>query len=229
VGPEWRECRVWLLTSPRLHTQGSGGRCSTAAGAVVPANSAYFLKVDLSNVEVVTTLSQVGAPRESTRDAKIGPCWSDCIETYCETASRSDRLRHNQSMSIHGIPRLASITLDCDDPARLAQFWSALLGGKVTYSAEGFATVTTPARLLVTCVRVPDYHQPTWPANATPKQMHLDLAVADLDLAENRAVEIGAVIADYQPGPQRCRVLFDPAGHPFCLCLPRTELTTHNT
>ena len=32
------------------------------------------------------------------------------------------------------------------------------------------------------------------------------------------AVELGATIADHQP-QQNVRVLLDPAGHPFCLCV----------
>jgi hypothetical protein len=47
--------------------------------------------------------------------------------------------------------------------------------------------------------------------------MHLDLAVDDLKEAELRATDLGAVRADSQPAPDRYVVLFDPAGHPFCL------------
>lgn len=47
---------------------------------------------------------------------------------------------------------------------------------------------------------------------------HLDIAVSDLDGAVAWAVEAGAVLAEYQP-QEDVRVLFDPAGHPFCLFL----------
>ncbi|MEU5675051.1 VOC family protein [Micromonospora sp. NPDC047762] len=39
----------------------------------------------------------------------------------------------------------------------------------------------------------------------------------DLDDAEARAIELGAVKEEQQPAPERFRVLRDPAGHPFCL------------
>ena len=57
-----------------------------------------------------------------------------------------------------------------------------------------------------------------WPAagaaqNAT---QHLDIAVADLDETVRWALEAGAVLADFQP-QNDVRVMFDPAGHPFCL------------
>jgi hypothetical protein len=48
--------------------------------------------------------------------------------------------------------------------------------------------------------------------------MHFDFQVADLDSAVAEATALGAPVADHQP-PQNLRVLFDPAGHPFCLCL----------
>ncbi|WP_446221397.1 VOC family protein [Nocardia sp. IBHARD005] len=50
-----------------------------------------------------------------------------------------------------------------------------------------------------------------------PQQLHLDLRVEDLDVAEKLALGFGAVRPDHQPGGDRWRVLLDPAGHPFCL------------
>ena len=44
----------------------------------------------------------------------------------------------------------------------------------------------------------------------------LDLAVDDLAAAEQACVELGATVADPQPG-ETWRVLLDPSGHPFCL------------
>ena len=41
-------------------------------------------------------------------------------------------------------------------------------------------------------------------------------AVADLDEGEKAAVELGATVADPQPG-ETWRVMLDPSGHPFCL------------
>lgn len=62
-----------------------------------------------------------------------------------------------------------------------------------------------------------DYRPPSWPDGPIPKQMHLDVAVDDLEEAEAAALRLGARPAAEQPEPQRWRVLLDPAGHPFCL------------
>jgi hypothetical protein len=114
------------------------------------------------------------------------------------------------------IARLASIALDCDDPSALAAFWAALVGGEIVPVNDGFVGVRTDHGWLV-AVRVPAYRPPSWPDGAIPKQIHLDLAVDDLDVAEPEAIRLGARRAPVQPAPDRWRVLLDPAGHPFCL------------
>ena len=49
------------------------------------------------------------------------------------------------------------------------------------------------------------------------KQLHLELAVSDLDAQEARIIALGATKAEVQPNPDHWRVLIDPAGHPFCI------------
>ena len=49
--------------------------------------------------------------------------------------------------------------------------------------------------------------------------MHFDFQVGDLDEAVDEAVALGATLAEHQP-QDNARTLFDPAGHPFCLCGP---------
>jgi hypothetical protein len=113
-------------------------------------------------------------------------------------------------------PRLA-ITLDCDDPEPLSRFWAELLGGQVTVTSDRYAIVTVDTALLLVTMRVKNYVRPTWPDSSVPKQMHIDVDVDDLEEAEKRAVSLGAVRARSQLVPDVFLVLFDPAGHPFCL------------
>lgn len=111
--------------------------------------------------------------------------------------------------------RLAMVTLDCADPEASAAFWSALLGWEVVHSQAEYAMLSGPDHALG-FGRVPDYQPPAWPNERGSKQFHLDLAVEDLDAAQERAVSLGASVADPQPSAA-WRVLLDPAGHPFCL------------
>jgi len=115
------------------------------------------------------------------------------------------------------LARLGLVVLDCDDPHALADFWVELLDGEVVFTTDEIVAVRTDGGSLA-AVRVADYRPPTWPDGVLPKQMHLDLAVEDLDAAEAEAVRLGARRAGEQPEPNRWRVLLDPAGHPFCLC-----------
>jgi hypothetical protein len=114
------------------------------------------------------------------------------------------------------VARLASIALDCDDPAALAAFWAELIGGEVAFTGPDFVAVRTDRGWLA-AVRVADHRPPSWPSATVPKQMHIDLSVDDLDRAQAEAIRLGARLAVPQPAPDRYRVLLDPAGHPFCL------------
>ena len=66
-----------------------------------------------------------------------------------------------------------------------------------------------------------NYRRPQWPAveGGQTSTMHLDVGVDDLDGAVAWAIECGATLALVQPRPLEHRVMIDPDGHPFCLCL----------
>jgi hypothetical protein len=114
------------------------------------------------------------------------------------------------------VARYAMTSMDCADPAPLAEFWAALLDGTVIMQNEQTSVVVTGSMWLG-MIRVPDYRPPTWPNGDTPKHIHLDLAVRDLDEAEAEALRMGAVKSEHQPQPDEWRIFHDPAGHPFCI------------
>jgi hypothetical protein len=115
-----------------------------------------------------------------------------------------------------GVARQAFITIDCADPAPLAEFWAAMLGGEVTFTTVAAVGVRAES-MSIAAMRVDDYRPPTWPDRDVPKQMHLDLGVTDLETSVAEAERLGARQSPQQPAPEQRRVLFDPAGHPFCL------------
>jgi hypothetical protein len=61
---------------------------------------------------------------------------------------------------------------------------------------------------------VEDYHPPQWPDPAHPQQVHLDVEVPDLVLAEREVTAHGAAVLKREKG---WVIYADPAGHPFCL------------
>jgi Glyoxalase-like domain len=114
------------------------------------------------------------------------------------------------------IARLAAVSLDTSDPPALAEFYRQLLDLDVMFESEDFIALKG-AGVYLTMQRVERHQPPDWPGEQVPKQLHLELAVGDLDAAEARAISIGAVKPASQPAPDLWRVLVDPAGHPFCI------------
>jgi hypothetical protein len=114
------------------------------------------------------------------------------------------------------IARLAAVSLDSAEPSTLAAFYHQLLDLEVMFESEDFIALRG-AGILLTTQRVMDHRPPDWPQGDVPKQLHLELAVTDLDEAEAQAVALGAVKAEHQAAPDVWRVLIDPDGHPFCI------------
>jgi catechol 2,3-dioxygenase-like lactoylglutathione lyase family enzyme len=126
--------------------------------------------------------------------------------------------------------KVTSVTIGAPDPRRLAAFYARLLGWPVTHEdpprpgeppEDGWAQLRPPAGATGPTLNFEyeaQYSRPVWPSEAGRQHItqHLDIAVGDLDSAVAWAVETGATLADFQP-QQDVRVLFDPAGHTFCL------------
>ena len=110
--------------------------------------------------------------------------------------------------------------VEAPDPAALARFYSTLLDWPVVHEEPGTAVVGTPGGAFLVFQQATGYQPPTWPpaAGAQRPMMHLDFQVGDLDSAVADALALGATEATAQPR-ENVRVLLDPAGHPFCLCL----------
>jgi predicted enzyme related to lactoylglutathione lyase len=114
------------------------------------------------------------------------------------------------------IARVLSFVLDCPDPAPVAEFYGKLLDWNVKVD-DDWADVTSPDGQAIGFQKVDEYSAPDWPGQDRPQQVHLDVAVDDLDAAEAAVLELGATKHPHQPGTT-FRVFLDPAGHPFCLC-----------
>jgi predicted enzyme related to lactoylglutathione lyase len=118
-----------------------------------------------------------------------------------------------------GFASLAMVTLDAEDPAALATFYAQVLGWDVLHS-EGDYAMIGDGTVNIGFGRLPGYSGPGWPdAAESPKRYHLDFTVDDLDKAEEQALALGATKPDGQPTPDRWRILLDPGGHPFDICL----------
>lgn len=119
---------------------------------------------------------------------------------------------------IDGI-QLANITIDCGNAEGLSAFYHKLLGWE-RCEMFGHPAVKRPDGLMLLFVQEDDYVPPVWPEEPgkQQKQIHLDLLVPDVAGAVAYAESIGAVKAPAQFGGDAFVTVFDPEGHPICLC-----------
>jgi len=111
--------------------------------------------------------------------------------------------------------------IEAPDPAALAAFYSQLVGWSIAEEVPGTSVLAAPhGSVFIVFQQASDYRRPVWPPEDGHQRpmMHLDFQVADLEEAVTEAVALGATVAAHQP-QEKVRVLLDPAGHPFCLCL----------
>jgi len=115
------------------------------------------------------------------------------------------------------IAQYPGFVIDCPDPGSLATFYGTMLDWKVNVESD-WADIRADNGNCISFQQVEDFSPPVWPGQDVPQQMHIDVIVDDLDIAEAAVLELGATKHEHQPGTS-FRVFLDPAGHPFCLCL----------
>ncbi|MFF8716792.1 VOC family protein [Streptomyces sp. NPDC015184] len=116
------------------------------------------------------------------------------------------------------IGRLFSLVIDCPDPSELATFYESLLSlPRVEETTDYVVLRSTTGTEIVTFQRVGDFRPPQWRDPERPAQAHVDVLVDDLDLAEPKALALGATLLEGSDKPIGYRVYADPVGHPFCL------------
>jgi catechol 2,3-dioxygenase-like lactoylglutathione lyase family enzyme len=101
------------------------------------------------------------------------------------------------------IGRAHHIIYDCPDPAGLAAFYSALLGLPITYRSDDFVVVAHDDRTSGFAFQLaPEHRPPDWPDPQRPQQVHLDVMVDDLTVADREVRGLGARrLADGQGTP----------------------------
>jgi predicted enzyme related to lactoylglutathione lyase len=110
--------------------------------------------------------------------------------------------------------------IEAPDPGALARFYAELLDWPIVHEEPGTAVVAPPqGSVYIVFQQATGYRPPAWPPTDGEQRpmMHFDFQVGDLGEAVAEAVAMGASLAPAQP-QENVRVLFDPAGHPFCLC-----------
>ena len=119
------------------------------------------------------------------------------------------------------VGQLMNIVVDCGDADVSARFWASVLGWVRVQETPGAIDIAPApgSRHRLVFQQVADHRPPGRPDQGPPQQLHLDVRVDDLEVAERRVRALGAV-----PRGERVvledesyAVYADPAGHPFCL------------
>ena len=122
--------------------------------------------------------------------------------------------------------KIASVTFDCEDPLKVATFWSEALGRPLDEGATSwFATIGFAGRRdKVGWGRVDPKDEPTWmfgrvdEPKTAKNRMHLDVITADMEAEIARLVELGATrVRDMNEYGYIWTVMHDPEGNEFCV------------
>ena len=114
---------------------------------------------------------------------------------------------------------LGNVMIDCDDEVKLQKFYSELLGWQM-YELFGRPAVRSASGVVFLFIEEENYIRPIWPEEDTKqqKQMHFDFQVDSVPDMVEKAIGLGAKKSPNQYGGDDFVTLFDPSGHPFCLC-----------
>jgi predicted enzyme related to lactoylglutathione lyase len=113
-----------------------------------------------------------------------------------------------------------AVTIDCNDPRRLGQFWSELLATPVV---EAGPDRPRWLRLQPHAPRGPYINfQPVSEPKVGKLRLHLDVFVDDLDAGVERVVALGGADTGTREELPRGRiaVMVDPEANEFCLLAP---------
>jgi catechol 2,3-dioxygenase-like lactoylglutathione lyase family enzyme len=109
---------------------------------------------------------------------------------------------------------LAVVAFDCNDLDQMIDFWTELLGVRVTSRDDDWVNLepTTPGGPGLAFQLVPE-------TKAGKNRLHLDVWVDDLPAEQTRAEALGArpVGERIHEGDGSFQVMHDPAGNEFCL------------
>ncbi|MFE3441930.1 VOC family protein [Nocardia sp. NPDC059180] len=119
-------------------------------------------------------------------------------------------------MALQGVVGLRTVVLDCPEPRRLAEFYLDLLGGEIieSESDDTWVAMVEPQGSRLAFQLAPEYQPPRFPDPKASQQLHLDILVSDVDVAEPAILEAGA---KFILAAENFRVYTDPVGHTFCL------------
>lgn len=110
------------------------------------------------------------------------------------------------------------LVIDCPEPRALADFYERLLGLDRVEESDKWVTLGNSSLApRIALQGVAEFVSPDWHSSGAPQQMHVDVLVENLDVAQAAVLSLGARLLEGSDKPIGYRVYADPVGHPFCL------------
>ena len=169
-----------------------------------------------------------------TESAPAGREREEVHLTMATTPDERDPGEDRRSSGPSSFPYLRQVVLDTTDARVLAEFYRQLLGytyqpgdepplsGDDARGKDWLVLLDAAGRRAVAIQHVERLAPSTWPDDAVPQQLHLDLTVPstlELDRQHERVLALGGrLLHDASDDPDEpIRVYADPSGHPFCV------------
>lgn len=119
---------------------------------------------------------------------------------------------------------MGSICIDCDNASDLADFYKKLLGWEMLWEDDDMVAIRSNDGIhAILFQTVENYQAPVWPwqEGQQDQMMHFDFETENVEEAVQFALECGAKLSEVQYF-KSSTTMFDPCGHPFCLC-PKSD------
>lgn len=111
------------------------------------------------------------------------------------------------------IGELGYIIIDSADPERLASFWSQVLGLAISDRSHPYIDLA-PANEKSPVISFQKVDE----SKITKNRLHLDIKVADLEIATQRIIDIGGKLIEIcTQDPYEWHVMSDPEENEFCI------------
>jgi predicted enzyme related to lactoylglutathione lyase len=115
--------------------------------------------------------------------------------------------------------RIGDISIDCANPSRTRDFYTALASWEKREANVCPAVVSNGGLLILFMGCDFEYASPIWleEPGKQQKQMHFIFQVNDVPSTVEEAIKLGATTAAAQYDTKHYVTMHDPEGHPFCL------------
>jgi predicted enzyme related to lactoylglutathione lyase len=178
-----------------------------------PADFTFDVAVNDIYHEIATVTVDSPVYREYLHLTRTADGWKILNAIYMTVSDVTARARRSARIE-HVAHVWSSVTIDCLDPARVARFWSTLLGREPGLSQNGWVYLGERGDAQPRLV-----FQPVSEPAAGKVRIHLDITVDDIENAKAEVIKLGGAATgerhDYDEGV--VVVMADPEGHEFCL------------